>query len=145
MNENTYPFTLAKSEFRYEFKSISSEKEVQKVVLITQTQTPQIFNLALVDILDDGTMSDVSVTNNDDLKTVLATVIKIIEDFLDKNKGCFVLFKGSDKRRQRLYRIVINREYSLIIQKFQLWGISNNDLVEFSKNQDMDFYLIGKK
>lgn len=144
MNEVSYPFLLTKTEFRYEFNSVSPEKEVKKVVLITQTDTPEVFNLALLDVLENGKMSDISVTNNDDLRTVLATVIKIIEDFLNKNRVYFVIFRGSDERRQRLYRIVINREIDAIKQKFQIWGVVDNNLVAFESNQDMDFYLIGK-
>ena len=86
MNEKPYPFSLTRTEFRYEFVSVSQNKAVQKVVLFTQTDSPLIFNLALLDLLENGKMSDVSVTNNDDLRTVLATVIKIIGDFLNKNQ-----------------------------------------------------------
>lgn len=62
-------------------------------MLFTQTDSPQIFNLALLDVLDNGKMSDISVTNNNDLRTVLATVIKIIEDFMNKNQDRFVILE----------------------------------------------------
>ncbi|WP_064197927.1 MULTISPECIES: DUF6934 family protein [Emticicia] len=145
MTEKPYPFSLTRTEFRYEFVSVSQDKAVQKVVLFTQTDSPLIFNLALLDVLENGKMSDVSVTNNDDLRTVLATVIKIIEDFLNKNQDRFVVFRGSDDRRQRLYRIVIGRELELLQQNFQIWGVVDNELTIFELNKEMDFYLIGKK
>ncbi len=145
MNEKPYPFSLTRTEFRYEFVSVSQNKAVQKVVLFTQTDSPLIFNLALLDLLENGKMSDVSVTNNDDLRTVLATVIKIIGDFLNKNQYRFVVFRGSDDRRQRLYRIVIGRELELLQESFQIWGVVDNELTIFELNKEMDFYLIGKK
>ncbi len=145
MNEKPYPFSLTRTEFRYEFVSVSQNKAVQKVVLFTQTDSPLIFNLALLDLLENGKMSDVSVTNNDDLRTVLATVIKIIGDFLNKNQYRFVVFRGSDGRRQRLYRIVIGRELELLQESFQIWGVVDNELTIFELNKEMDFYLIGKK
>lgn len=145
MTEKPYPFSLTRTEFRYEFVSVSQDKAVNKVVLFTQTDSPLIFNFALLDVLENGKMSNVSVTNNDDLRTVLATVIKIIEDFLNKNQDRFVVFRGSDDRRQRLYRIVIGRELELLQQSFQIWGVVDNELTIFELNKEMDFYLIGKK
>jgi hypothetical protein len=145
MDEKPYSFSLSRTEFRYEFESVSQEKVVQKVVLFTQTDSPQIFNLALLDVLEGGKMSDVSVTNNDDLRTVIATVFKIIEDFLNKNQDRFVIFKGSDDRRQRLYRIVIGRELELLQQNFQIWGVVDNEITIFEINKEINFYLIGKK
>jgi hypothetical protein len=144
MNEKPYPFLLSRMEFRYEFTSISPEKEVQKIVLITQTNTPQVFNVALLDVLEDGNMSDISITNNRDLRTVLATVIKIIEEFLNAHPKCFVVFKGSDARRQNLYRTVISREIIAILHKFQVWGGTENDIERFNPEIQYEYYLIEK-
>jgi len=84
MNENTYPFTLSRTEYRYEFVSISTKKDVKKIVLLSQTGDIGTYNLALLDLLEDGVLSDISETNNDDMITVLATVIQIINIFLIK-------------------------------------------------------------
>ena len=54
MNENPYPFTLSRTEYRYEFVSVSSQKEVKKIVLLSETDAINIFNLALLDVLEDG-------------------------------------------------------------------------------------------
>lgn len=143
MNENAYPFTLSRTEFRYEFVSISAKKEVKKIVLLTETVDSDIYNLALLDLLEDGELSDISETNNDDLKTVIATVIQIINDFLTKNHDTFVLFRGSDARRQRLYRIIISRELAEISKKFKIFGISNGISAPFEINKFYTFYLIG--
>lgn len=144
MNERPYEFSLVKKEFRYEFLSVSPIKEVQKVVLLTQTQYSSIYNLALLDTLENGTLSDMSVTDNNDLKTVLATVIKIINSFLNENLNSFVIFKGSDAKRHRLYRIIISRELVEIEKFFKVLAIKNNEIISFSSENEMDFYLIGK-
>jgi len=144
MNELTYEFSLVKKEFRYEFLSVSPLKEVQKVVLMTQTQYSSIYNLALWDTLENGTLSDMSVTDNDDLKTVLATVIKIINSFLNENPNSFDIFKGSDARRHRLCRIIISRELVEIEKSFKVLAIKNNEIISFASENEMDFYLIGK-
>jgi hypothetical protein len=144
MNESSYPFTLSRQELRYEFVSVSAEKEVRKVVLLSQTSLLKVYNLALFDELDTGKLCDVSESNNNDLKTILATVVKIIEDFLDKSPKCLVAFRGSDNRRQRLYRIVIARELSKIIEKFEVFGGIETQIFLFEPNVDYEFYLISK-
>ncbi|GLU51821.1 DUF6934 family protein [Dyadobacter frigoris] len=144
MNEKPYPFTLSRTEYRYEFVSVSLEKEVRKIVLLSQTDAINIFNLALLDVLEDGETSDISETRNDDLKTVLATVIQIINTFLTTKPNCLIAFKGSDQRRQRLYRIVISRELSEIRKKFDVFGGIGNTIHLFESNKQFDYYLIQK-
>jgi hypothetical protein len=145
MNENGYNFTENIDEYQYDFLSISDKKTVQKVVILTVTENPKIFNLALFDRLENGLLSDISESKNNDLEIILATVFKIIEKFLTKNFDKFVLFRGSDDRRQRLYRIAISRELEQLLERFNVWGVVAGTPVPFSKNQEFEFYLIGNK
>lgn len=145
MNEKPYPFTLSRTEYRYEFVSVSSNKEVRKIVLLSQTEWIDIFNLALLDILESGEISDISESRNNDLGTVLATVIQIIDDFLSKNPHKFVLFTGSDSRRHRLYRIIIGRELKNISEKFIIFGVNENSPDFFKVDTSYEFYLIGNE
>jgi len=50
MNETSYPFGQTRAEFRYEFTSVSKQKEVRKVVLFSAGEDDQFYNLALLDI-----------------------------------------------------------------------------------------------
>lgn len=143
MNETSYPFTLSRTEYRYEFVSISLKKQVRKVVLLSQTDAVEIFNLALLDVLDNGELSDITETKNDDYIIVLATVIQIISDFLNKNKKSYVIFKGSDPRRHRLYRIIMNREFTEISEKFKILGVNNSTPVSLEIDKYYEYYLIG--
>jgi hypothetical protein len=146
MEEKPYPFALTRTEFRYEFFSASVEKEVKKVVIFTETSSKRVYNLALLDELEDGELSDTTESNNKDLVTIMATVIKIIDDFLNKNPHYFVLFSGSDDRRQRLYRIIISRELSVIREKFDIFGgVGEDEITIFEKNIEYDYYIIRKK
>lgn len=122
MDEAPYSFSAQPIEVQYDFESVSDKKIVRKVVRLTETNLPGVFNLALLDLLDNGSESDLSVTDNADLRTVLATVIKIIENFLTKFPGKIVTFRGSDDRRTRLYRIVISRELEAIRERFIVSG-----------------------
>ena len=145
MEEKTYEFKLSRNEFRYEFISISDEKRVNKIVLFTETKTLNLFNLALLDVLENGDLSDSTETKNKDLKVVLATVIQIVNDFLSKNPNFLIAFKGSEEKRQRLYRIIIGKELTKILKKFEVYGVINNTIYIFEKNIEYDFYLIKKR
>jgi hypothetical protein len=144
MDEPSYKFNKPRIEYRYDFTSISTEKEVQKIVLFTLTETENIYNLALLDVLANGQTSDINETKNKDMKTVLATVMKIIQDFLDKNATAIVLFKGSEEKRQRLYRIIVNREIKVLQQSFRIFGSIDNEIELFQANREYNFFLIIK-
>lgn len=146
MEEKAYSFSLVRTEFRYEFFSTSTEKVVKKVVLFTETSATMVYNLALLDELENGELSDISETNNNDLVMVMATVIQIVDEFLKIKPECFVIFKGSDERRQRLYRIIISRELLKIQRKFDIFGgIGEDFIADFEPNKEYDFYIIRQK
>ncbi|AQG78791.1 DUF6934 family protein [Spirosoma montaniterrae] len=143
MDETTYPFRTEPLEIQYYFDSVSESKTVQKIVRFTETALPEVFNVALLDLLEDGLESDLSVTNNDDFRTVLATVMKIIDNFLTKSPDKIVTFRGSDARRTRLYRIVISREIDAIRQKFDVYGqYSDGTFEPFVANANYIRFLI---
>lgn len=60
MDEPVYPFEHPITEIRYDFKSISREKEVNKRVIFTTSDFQNVYNLALVDVLEDGRLSDIT-------------------------------------------------------------------------------------
>lgn len=144
MNEKSYPFDRPRIDFRYEFDSISDEKQVRKIVHFTPTDLPNFYNLALLDVLPDGSTSDISETNNKDMKTVLATVVRITLDFFNQNPGTLAIFQGSDARRQRLYRIMIDRELELIQQQFSILGSNGDSIEPFERNHPYKFFIISK-
>ena len=73
MEEKSYPFSVITNEYKYEFLSISETKQVKKVVLFTKVSRENVYNLALLDELENGELSDNTETNNNDLQTVLST------------------------------------------------------------------------
>ena len=145
MNESYYPFGQPQIQYRYDFVSISREKEVLKRVLFTLTDTEQVYNLALLDVLPNGDVSDITETKNKDMRVVLATVVRIIVDFLNKNPQVIVLFQGSDEKRQRLYRIVINREIETVLEQFRIFGSIDDEIEPFIANRPYDFFFIIKR
>ena len=96
-------------------------------------------------MFSNGKYSDISVSNNDDLKTIMATVFNILQEFLNEFPQSIVTFKGSDFRRQRLYRIIISRELELIKKYYFVFGTIDDKIIEFEKNKDYELFIIRKK
>ena len=144
MEEKKYPFKTITSELRYEFISISEEKEVKKVVIITKIDEPYFYNLALLDELENGELSNISESRNNDMPIILSTIFKIIDEFLNNNPQAVLLFKGSEERRHRLYRIIIGKEYKNISSKFRIFGFNDGFISAFESNQKYEYFLIKK-
>lgn len=142
MNEESYSFVAMRGQFLYQFESVSENKKIQKTVFFTQSKNKIIYNLALLDRTDDGEYSDQVESNNGDLVPVLSTVFRIVEHFLTENPECLVMFRGHEKRRHRLYRIVLSRELSSLSTKFRVYGGAPDHFVPFEPNTDYDFYFI---
>lgn len=122
MTEKSCPFEAKPIEIRYDFDSVSDEKTVRKTVIFSRLTT-DLFNVALLDVLEYGLLSDdLVMTNNQDLRTVMAAVIRVIDSFLKQLPGKIVGFQGSGEQRTRLYRVVIGREPGLISQQFRVEG-----------------------
>lgn len=86
MKQHFYKYLRDEDCLWFEFESVSKQKTVKKVVVYTPFQdNPDIFNLALADAFPDGSYSDKSVTNNDDMEKVMATVIRTVLRFFEKH------------------------------------------------------------
>lgn len=59
MDKPYYPFEIFENALRFRFNSISSEKTVEKVISFSKTQFDGIYNLSLLDVLADGSESDI--------------------------------------------------------------------------------------
>lgn len=142
MDEPSYQFDAQPIEFFYRFDSVSTNKTVQKVVAITETPLLNVFNLSLLDVLDTGELSDETVSNNQDMPTVLSTVLKIAENFLARFPDKVLTFRGSDDRRTRLYRIVIARELTKLQARFTIIGQIGSAVELFQLDQPYtQFYI----
>ncbi|WP_439559695.1 DUF6934 family protein [Dyadobacter sp.] len=145
MDQEAYQFSLAPNKFRYYFDSTNGSRKVRKVVLFTESEHHEVYNLALLDTLEDGKMSDQTETRNGDMITVLATVYQIVIHFLEQNNTCSVFFRGSDVRRHRLYRIIIGKYYRELSVDHAILGLYNKRILPFQTNQSCDYYIIEKK
>ncbi len=112
---------------------------------MTPTSQLNVYNLALLDELPDGNLSDSVVTDNKDMPMVLATVFRIAADFLDRFPSYAIVFQGSDARRNRLYRIALSRELFRLEQTYKLMGFDGQQFVPFEPNGSYQTFLIRKR
>ncbi len=145
MDKPSYPFRVLENGKRFEFASVSPNKTIQKVVEFRELETPGIYNLALVDICESGKYDDMTVSNNQDMETIIATVIQTIQVFIALNPNTKVLFMGSTPSRTRLYRGIINKYIGQAKQVYEIHGIIDWVNEPFNGNKNYDAFLIFQK
>jgi hypothetical protein len=146
MKQKYYKYLSDEECLWFEFESVSEQKTVKKVIVYSPFQdNSDVFNLGLVDALEDGSYSDKTVTNNDDMAKVMATVIRTLLRFFEKYPTKMVYIEGSTDERTRLYRIIISRELSEIEQIFTVYGVLDSISEPFQKNQNYNAFVIALK
>ena len=70
MDKPAYPFSVLENGQRFEFQSVRQGRTIQKVVEFRELEIANIYNLALVDVKQDGSFDDMSVSNNQDMETI---------------------------------------------------------------------------
>lgn len=145
MDKPVYPFKVLENGQRFEFESVSLDKTIQKLVEFRELEIPNIYNLALVDVCQNGTFDDMSVSNNQDMETIIATVIRTIQVFLTFQPTAKVLFMGSTPSRTRLYRGIINKYLAQAEQIYEIHGIIDWVNEPFQGHKTYDAFLIFQK
>ena len=145
MNQPFYEFIIQDNAQTFDFESIGKHI-IKKKILYQNTIRKPFYNLALVDVLEDGSFDDIIESRNGDMEKILATVANTLPIFFEQFPDAIVLFKGSDERRTRLYQIIINKEMDSISHTFTFLGINDMKFEPFSKNKTYDgFAIILKK
>ena len=104
MKGNFYDFEGSPDALRFEFDSISPQKQISKVVEYTPLpQNLNVYNLGFGDKKEDDTIDDLVVSNNKDMELVLATIIQTMFKFFEARPDKTLIFLGSTESRTRLY------------------------------------------
>jgi hypothetical protein len=129
----------------YEFNSVGPKGHIKKVVRFTQIGA-NVFNLGFGD-LDErtGEISDISVTNNNDSRKVLATVASTVQDFTLQYPDAWVIAKGSTPSRTRLYRMGITNHWEGINTDFEVFGLKDGEWQPFETRREYDAFLIQRR
>jgi hypothetical protein len=146
MNEPSYPLQASSDGLEFDFESVSEEKIIRKRLRFSAfSEAPWIYNLALFDVLPDGLIDDLSISDNRDLRTVLATVVEGLRKFFAAHPDKTVFFTGSTHSRTRLYRIAIAQNAVKAEPYFEIYGLVGNRPERFQSNRPYDGFLINWK
>jgi hypothetical protein len=133
----------------YTFTSVG-RRRIEKMVEFTNVGIGEVFNLAFGDRTPEGTIDDMSNSNNGDILKVLATVISILKDFTENNPKAYVFFTGSTDERTRLYKRILKSYYSMFSRDFKIraYILSGDDYTEVEYdpeiNADYQAFIVKK-
>jgi len=135
------------SEFK--FVSVWPNGQIQKLVLFRLLDPEDnIYNVALLDILESGMTSDTTVSNNNDMREILATVTRIIIDYSALFPERKLFFRGSDEegKRMAVYHRAIREYYSILQEIFFIEGFINEKVKEpFNPLNNYHAFLVKRK
>jgi hypothetical protein len=86
-----------------------------------------------------------SVSNNQDMETIISTIIRTIQVFLTFQPTAKVLFMGSTPSRTRLYRGIINNYLAQAEQIYEIHGIIDWLNEPFQGHKTYEAFLIFQK
>lgn len=146
MDLEFYPLTVKNHYRLFEFESVSEHKCILKrVVFRAILSAPDIYNLALIDVLKNNVTSDIEISNNADMPKVMSTVIHCLLRFLDHYPAAAVYIEGNSPSRNRLYRAIISREFPKVKDFLEIYGMGHGDIEPFRLETPYDSFLIKRR
>jgi hypothetical protein len=146
MKYDKYFIKASASLLKYEFRSEGPRGVITKQVAFKAfKENPNVYNLGFGDVDENGEISDIVISNNQDSRKVLATVALTVYKFCEKYPDCYVFATGSTPTRTRLYRIGITNNLVEIRKDFNLFGHIDDAWERFEKGRDYEAFLIKKK
>lgn len=130
----------------FEFLSEGRNGVIPKSIQLQPIGIPNVFNLAFGDKnVRTGTLDDLSVSDNGDTETILATVANAVSIFLERNPEAVVYATGSTPARTRLYRIGISKYFEQVAVGFELYGQIGEHFYAFERGKGYTAFLIRRK
>lgn len=141
MDKPFYDFQILEEKLRFDFVS-EGEKTIRKVIFYKAIPETTFFQLALVDVMDDGSFSDSVRSNNGDRNKVLATVIQTFRFFFEQYPDATIIFSGSDEIRTRMYERIISGELEKELNRFAFLGFNGRHFESFVKYKNYQAFGI---
>lgn len=140
-----YITTADKSFLEFEFISEGPKGSVRKTIRFRRMKG-NVFNLAFGDFdVINRTINDLSITNNNDSKKILATVATVVHAFTEQYPNALIFATGSTASRTRLYRMGITNHWEAINKDFDVYGLKKNNWEPFIKGENYDGFLVRRK
>lgn len=142
MDLEFYHFQADDDRLYFRFLSVGPERTIRKAVIFTPLSANEVFNLALVDVLPDGSVCDKTINNNGDLEKVMATIIQCVARFFEFYPQADIYVQANTPARNRLYRIIISRELSRIRKYYEIYGTIDLVTEPFEPGKEYHHYII---
>lgn len=94
---------------------------------------------------DTGLFDDKAISNNGDMRQILATVVSTLSIFFEEHPDKTVHLNGSDQTRKDYYHKLINDYWYRIQELYLVQGCSNGITEIFQKGMTYEFILISLK
>ena len=127
---------------RYKFLS-QGKRKIEKVVEFVPLKAKNVMNLGFGDLLPDGSIDDRVVSNNGDIRKVLATVVMILKDFTARHPQTIIFFTGSNNERTRMYSRILKLYHTTFKKEFLIYVVvgneNNSKTLLFDPNEEIEY------
>lgn len=126
---------------------MSNEKSIEKIVEF-KPLTANLWNLAFGDKKEND-WEDNTISNNDDMRKVLQTIVNAIHLFLDFYPESDILIRPLDYQRKLLYNRTFQQKWSEIDKLFYVLAFvindSNHIVEDYNPTKIYDYFVISRK
>ena len=134
----------------HRFLSFGPNGSIAKLIIFSEhISSYNIYNLALVDVINETELSDTHFSNNNDIYKILATVAQTVIEYTKLYPERKIFFEGSDdenKRYNSAYQSAISRYYHILSKEFDIEGFLNDGVKEmFNPNNRYKGFLVKRK
>ncbi|WEK38102.1 MAG: hypothetical protein P0Y53_11395 [Candidatus Pseudobacter hemicellulosilyticus] len=119
----------------YDFESVGPKGKIQKSVHLYPMESENVFLLSFGNLLEDGSLDDLSTNDNRDRNKILATIVYIIDQITERRPELILFFNGSTPARTRLYRMAISLNYAELSRKYMIRGFTEEGKLEVFRLQ----------
>ncbi len=132
----------------YKFVSRGPNGAILKLLVFKKLFIDTVYNLSLLDVMADGSLSDTHFSNNNDLRKILATIVDVVIDYTAKFPDRQIFFQGSDEEGKRisLYHKAISRHLFVLEKEFHIYGLTDEGAEEvFNPAKEYIAVLVKRK
>lgn len=146
MHLDSYALDVGESGQVFEFASEGPRGRIEKLVVFTEMQLPEVYNLGFGDKSHlDEEFDDLVRSDNGDTQKVLATVVRAVVAFLDLHPRAIVYACGSTPARTRLYQMGISRHLDAILRHVEVQGRRGDQWEPFERGREYSEFVARKK
>ena len=129
----------------YQFTSVGKTNQLMQVSFVKKSENEEVYTLMFGNVDSNNSINYLNKTNNGDMKIILATVVKITENFLEENPSSIILFSGSSETRTKLYQRILSSNFTTFTKKIDIFGVENGKIEQFNPIKIYAGFIIRNK